>query len=85
MRQKHLNFISAGFMGGTLFLTLFLINKFYNIRLYLVIAFVILNIVKDIVLNKMGYTFKGVGIKIMMIYYCIILIVIFCLAWLNVI
>jgi hypothetical protein len=54
-------------MGATLFATLFLINRFYGIRFYLIEAFIILNIAKDIVLDRMGFTFKDIGIKKIMI------------------
>jgi len=73
MKQKHMNFISAGFMGVTLFATLFLIRRFYGIRFYLVEAYLILNIAKDIILNRMGFTFKDIGIKKMMIFNMIFL------------
>ncbi len=67
MNQKHLGFISSGFMGFTLVITMFLIYKFPNIRFYLAELFIILNIIKDIIMHKLGYTFSGIGIKKMFI------------------
>lgn len=75
MNQKHLGFISSGFMGFTLFITLFLIYKIPNIRFYLAELFIILNIIKDIIMHKVGYTFRTIGIKKMLIVDIILLII----------
>ncbi len=54
-------------MGFTLFISLFLIYKFPNIRFYLAELFIILNTIKDIIMHKLGYTFRDIGIKKMLI------------------
>lgn len=74
MNQRNLRYINSGFMGLTLFITLFLINNFPSLGFYFAELYIILNMIKDIILHKKGFTFNKTGIKEMIIVDIILLI-----------
>ncbi len=64
MNEKKLSYYNSMFMGATLFLTLFLIYKFPGITVfYFAELYIIVNIVKNIIMHKLGFDFRGFGIK----------------------
>ena len=75
MNEKRLAYYSSGFMGVTLFITLFLVYQFKGTTgFYFAELFLVVNTIKDIVMHKLGFTFRGVGIKKMIIVDSILLI-----------
>ena len=68
MNEKTLGYFNAAFMGVTLFITMFLIYKYKGVNgFYFGESFIIINTIKDIVMYKLGFTFRGIGIKPMII------------------
>lgn len=68
MEEKKLSYISTGFMATSLLISIFLINQYEEINsFFIIIAFIILNAINDIILHRLGYTFKGYGIKSMIL------------------
>lgn len=64
MNKNHLKYYNSVFLGITLFITLFLINQFKGtIVFYFAELFLIVNIIKDFIKHKLGFTFGGIGIK----------------------
>lgn len=77
MNKSHLNYYNSGFMGITLFITLFLINQFKGITVfYFAELFLIVNIIKDIIMHRLGFSFGGIGIKKMLVIDLLFLILI---------
>lgn len=74
MKEKNLGYISAAFMGVTLFAAIFLISNYKGVNGFrIMVAFIIINTIKDIIMHKLGFTFKGIGIKPMIIFNIILL------------
>lgn len=68
MNKNHLKYYNSGFLGITLFITLFLINKFQGITVfYFAELFLVINIIKDIIMHRSGFSFGGIGIKKMIV------------------
>jgi hypothetical protein len=74
MNQRNLRYINVGFMGLTLFITLLLVNNFPSLSFYFAELFIILNMIKDIIMHKIGFTFNKTGIKEMIVVDIILLI-----------
>lgn len=77
MKEKKLGYISTAFMGITLLIAMLLISNYKGINgFYILVAFIILNTVKDIIMHKLGFTFRAAGIKPMIIFDLILLLLI---------
>lgn len=74
MNQRNLRYINTGFMGLTLFITLILINNFPSLGFYFAELYIILNMIKDIIMHKIGFIFNKTGIKEMIVADIILLI-----------
>lgn len=75
MKKKYLGYYNSAFMGATLFITLYLMNQFPGTHVfYFAEIYIAVNTVKDVVMHKLGYTFRGFGIKKMIILDLIILL-----------